>query len=253
MVYATLAGTLFQALIVAFLLERHGYHFSLRWHGSTEAVREVGRQYGPILLSSLVASGGLLVDQSMAAGLAPGSVSALVYSSRFVAVALALMAGAISTAVLPSLSRLVAHGDWAACRATVNHWVFVSLAASVPIAAALVFGARLLVSTSLEHGAFGPKDTAVVTSVLAMYALQIPFSVASRVDFRLIVAARRTDLILSCGIVNLALDVVLNIVLMRTMGVAGIALATSLWTVSSFLYLRFWSLRLMHRGEAAQS
>ena len=36
---------------------------------------------------------------------------------------------------------------------------------------------------------------------------------------------RRTDLVLYCGVLNLALDVVLNLVLMRWMGVAGIALA----------------------------
>jgi len=52
-------------------------------------------------------------------------------------------------------------------------------------------------------------------------------------------------LILWCGVINLVLDVVLNIVLMRWMGVAGIALATSLWTVSTFLFLGFWCWRLL--------
>lgn len=249
MIYATLAGTLFQTLIVAFLLTRHGYRFSLRWHGATGAVREVGQQYGPIFFSGLVASSGLIVDQAMAAGLTPGSISALVYANRFVAVALTLMAGAISTAVVPSFSRMVAQNDWTGCRSSVNHWVRVTLAISVPVAAALIFGARWLVSRSLEHGAFGPSDTRVVTAVLAMYALQIPFYVASRVDYRLIVAARRTDLILLCGLINLALDIVLNLLLMRTLGVAGIALATSLWVLSTFLFLRYWSLRLIARNE----
>ena len=45
-------------------------------------------QYVPVLLSSIVASGGLLVDQAMAAMLRPGSVSALVFANRFVSVAL---------------------------------------------------------------------------------------------------------------------------------------------------------------------
>ena len=56
---------------------------------------------------------------------------------------------------------------------------------------------------------------------------------------------RRTDLILYCGIINLALDIVLNLILMRRFGVAGIALATSLWTVSTFFFLGFWSRRLL--------
>jgi putative peptidoglycan lipid II flippase len=111
-----------------------------------------------------------------------------------------------------------------------------------------------LIQVTLQHGAFGQADTAVVTKVLAMYAIQIPFFACSRVFYRFIVAMRRTDLIFYCGTINLGLDVVLNLVLMRWFGVAGIALATSLWTVSTFIFLWYWSSRLLAeatRSEAA--
>ncbi len=87
-----------------------------------------------------------------------------------------------------------------------------------------------------------------------MYAIQIPFFAVSRIFYRFIVAMRRTDLILYCGTINLGLDVVLNLILMRWLGVAGIALATSLWTVSTFFFLWYWSRRLLleaSRVEAA--
>ena len=73
------------------MMDAHGYRFRLRWHGMNEATREVALQYGPVLLSGVVASGGLLVDQSMAAMLPAGSVSALVYANRFVSVILTLL------------------------------------------------------------------------------------------------------------------------------------------------------------------
>jgi putative peptidoglycan lipid II flippase len=245
MVYATLAGTLLHALVVILMMERRGYRFRLRWYGVTTATREVAGQYGPVLLSSVVASGGLLIDQSMAAMLPSGSVSALVYANRFVSVVLTLLAGAVSTAVVPYFSRLIVHKDWTGCRHTLRTWVRVTAVVSVPCALVLAGGARSLVRVALQHGQFGPHDTTVVASVLAMYAIQIPFYVVSRVHYRFIVAMRRTDLILYCGIINLALDIVLNLVLMHWFDVAGIALATSLWTVSTFLYLRFWSRRLL--------
>ena len=80
-----------------------------------------------------------------------------------------------------------------------------------------------------------------------MYAIQIPFFVVSRVYYRFVVAMRRTDLVLYCGLLNLALDVVLNLLLMRWMGVAGIALATSLWTMSTLVFLWYWANRLLAR------
>lgn len=252
MVSATLAGALLQTLLVALQLPHCGYGFSLRWHGATEAVREVVRQYGPVLLSGVMASAGLLVDQAMAASLAAGSVSALAYANRFVSVALTLMAGAISSAVVPSFSQLIAQENWAGCRTAVRHWSAVMLGVALPVTALCMAGAHWLVRLTLEHGAFRAADTAIVTRVLILYALQIPFFVASRVDYRFLVAARRTDLVLACGSVNLGLDVLLNLVLMRGMGVAGIALATSLWTVSTFLLLRFWSERLMRSKQLMQ-
>jgi putative peptidoglycan lipid II flippase len=245
LVYATVAGSMVQAVLVAGLMHGHGCRFQLQWYGMTVAAREVAGQYWPILLSSVVASGGLLVDQSMAAMLPAGSVSALAYANRFVGVAMTLLAGAISTAVLPSFSRLVAHQDWAACRVAIRTWVGRSAMVSIPLTGMLIVSARSLIRMALQHGAFGPRDTAAVWPVLAMYALQIPFFVCSRVFYRFLLAKKRSDLILSCGILNLVLDIGLNLVLMRWLGVAGIALATSLWSASTFFFLGYFAWKLL--------
>jgi putative peptidoglycan lipid II flippase len=232
-------------MIVAGMMETQGYRLRLFWHGSTQATREVAHQYGPVLLSGVVASSGLLVDQSMAAMLPAGSVSALVYANRFVGVVLTLLGGAISSAVVPYFSRMVAHRDWTGCRHTLRTWLRITLLVSAPIAVLLMGGAQLLIRVTFQHGAFGPRDTATVAPVLAMYAIQIPFFVSSRVFYRFLVAMRRTDLIFYCGLLNLVLDIILNLILMHWFGVAGIALATSLWTVSTFLFLWYWSRRLL--------
>jgi putative peptidoglycan lipid II flippase len=249
MVYANLAGALLHAAVVAWMMDSHGYHFRLFWHGTTAAVREVAHQYWTLLLSGVVASGGLLVDQSMAAMLPSGSVSALAYANRFVSVVLTLVAGAVSTAVTPHFSRMIAHKDWAECRHTVRTWVRLTALVSAPIAVGLIAGAHLLIRATFQHGAFGPSDTAVVTPVLAMYALQIPFFVSSRVFYRFLVAMRRTDLILYCGMINLVLDIALNLILMHWFGVAGIALATSLWTVSTFFFQWYWTWRILPKSS----
>ncbi len=245
MVAGSLAGSLVQAALVGWMMHSFGYKFQLRWYGMNEATREVAHQYWPVLLSSAVASGGLLVDQSMAAMLTSGSVSALAYASRFVSVVLTLLAGAISTAVVPYISRMIALEDWAGCRHTLRTWVRLTALVSTPIALALILGSHWLVRVTYQHGAFGPHDTAVVAPVLAMYAVQIPFVVTSRVFYRFLVGMRRNDLILYCGILNLFLDVGLNLLLMRFFGVAGIALATSLWAASTFFFLWYWTYRLL--------
>jgi len=251
MVYATLAGAAIHAVWVAWMMDARGYHLQFRWFGMNDATREVAHQYGPVLLSSVVASGGLLVDQSMAAMLPAGSVSALVYANRFVSVVVTLLAGAISSAVTPYLSSMIAKQDWTGCRRTLRTWAWTMAVVSTPIAAALMAGSHLLISLTFQHGVFGPHDTAVVAPVLTMYAIQVPFFVCSRVFYRFLVAMRRSDLIFYCGLLNLALDIVLNLVLMRWLGVAGIALATSIWTMSTFVFLWYWTRKLLRSALRA--
>ncbi len=261
LVWSNLAGALVQCVLMIWLMERLGYRFRLDWTGwwaksvgpgvdGYASIREVAGQYGPILLSGLVASGGLLVDQGMAARLPSGSVSTLVYANRFVSVVLNLLAGAIATAVTPYFSRMVARQDWAGCRHTLNTYVRLTALISVPVAGLMIAGSPWLIRLTFQHGVFGAADTAAVAPVQAMYAVQLPFFIVSRVFYRYLVAIRRTRLILYCGIINLVLDVVLNLVLMRWYGVAGIALATSLWTVSTFFFLGYWAYRLLPRTNA---
>jgi putative peptidoglycan lipid II flippase len=249
--YATLLATALYAVCMTWMMSRNGYRFLPRWRRFTEDEREVVHQYGPILLSSIVASGGLLVDQSMAAMLPAGSVSALVYAGRFVSVIGAIFSSAISATLTPHFSVLVAKKDWKECHRELLHWSRLTAWITVPIALALMIGAPTLIRVALQHGAFGSHDTAAVAPVLILYAIQIPFFAVSRIPYRLILAMRRTDLIFYCGLINLVLDIVLNLVLMHWIGLPGIALATSLWTVATLAFLHFQAHRLLRcAGEA---
>lgn len=247
--WAILTGTLLHATLMVGRMQTRGCAFRPRWSVTDEATREVRRQFVVVALSSMVASGGLLVDQAMAAALPAGSVSALVFAGRFVSVALALLAGAISQSVTPYFSSMVAQNDWTGCRSALRRWAGTAALVAVPLAVALIGGAPWLVKITLQHGAFHGSDTAAVTPVLAMYAIQIPFFAVSRVFYRFVLAMRRSDIVLWCGGINLVLDIVLNLVLMRWMGVAGIALATSLWAVSTCGFLCYWAWRLVAQAE----
>lgn len=250
-VLMTIVGSAAQAVVVAWSVSAHGCALRVRWRRADASTSEVARQYGPVLLSSVVASGGLLVDQAMAAALPAGSVSTMVFAGRFVGVVMTLLAGGVSSAFAPYFSMMVAQRDWDACRSTLRKGALVTAGVAVPIVIGMIFGARFLVHVTLQHSAFGPRDTAEVAPVLAMFAIQIPFFAASRIDYRFVLAMRRTDLVLYCGIVNLILDVVLDLLLMRYMGVAGLALATSLWTISTWAFFRVCARRLLAHAQVS--
>jgi len=101
-----------------------------------------------------------------------------------------------------------------------------------------------------QHGAFTAADTQIVSRVQIMFAIQIPFYVLSRVFGRFLLAMRRNDLVMISGALNLTIDILLNLLLMRVMGVSGIALSTSLFAVSSFAFNAYWAYKLIERAKA---
>jgi len=245
MVYATVAGALVHASWMTWRTSRSGYRIDRQCFAVTAEAIQVARQFGPLMLSGVVASGGLLVDQAMAATLAGGSVAALAYAGRFVSVALALMGSTVSSALTPAFAEMAAKGDWDECRRTMRVWAWGSGAVATAAAGLLIACSGMVIQITLQHGSFKAEDSAAVARVLTMYAMQIPFFVSSRVFYRFLIAARRTQIVFYCGALNLALDIILNVVLMRWLGVAGIALATSLWAVSTLMFLAYWSRRVL--------
>lgn len=241
----SLAGSVLEAALLGWSLRLQGLHFSVKWYGIDPVLRRVLGQYAPMVGGSLLMGGTNVVDQAMAAILAPGSVAALNYANKITAVILSLGAAALGTALLPYLSKMVAENDWMGCRHTLKWYSLLIVSTTVPLTAALIIFSRPLVRALFERGAFNAADTQLVSWVQVCYALQIPFYIWSRLFTRFLSAIQRNDVLMYGAAIGLALDIILNVLLMRIWGVAGIALSTSLVYLFILAFLIIWSLRLL--------
>lgn len=228
---ALTAGTALQCFVLGSALRRRGISVRPRWGALTPGIRDVFRQYAPAVGGALLASSTTLVDQSMSAMLPPGSVATFNYGSKLVGALLGIGMVAIGTAVLPQFSRLAAKGQWAELREALRRYTLLLLAALIPLTFVLVVFAEPIVRLVFERGAFAPADTRRVAFIQQLFALQIPFYLVGILVVRLISALRRNDILLWGAVGNVVLNVALNYVLMKPLGVAGIALSTT------FVYL----------------
>jgi putative peptidoglycan lipid II flippase len=179
-----------------------------------------------------------LVDQAMAAHLVAGSVAALSYAYRLIALPLSLATLSIGTAILPVLSDLASRDDWSGFWRNAARWIRLSLWGGLVPAAALFAIATPLVELAYERGSFGSSDTAVVGAVLGAYTGMIPFYVAGIVGVRAFSILGLNRLLLTLGAVNLVTNVAGNLILARWFGVIGIALATvAVYLISAILIL----------------
>lgn len=239
------AGSFFEVIILLRVLKTHGVRLNLKWNGLDSQLCRVLGQYAPMLAGAFLMGSTTVVDQSMAAMLPAGSVSALSYANKITGAVLAIGATALSTAALPYFSKMVAENDWHGCRHTLKRYTVLVAAMTLPFTLAVIVLARPIIKLLLERGAFTSADTQLVSRALICYCIQIPFYVCATLYVRFLSAMRRNDLLMYASALNLVLDIVLNLLLMRRWGVAGIALSTSFVYVISFLFVTISSAKLL--------
>jgi putative peptidoglycan lipid II flippase len=236
----TLFGSVVEILILAYVATRRGISFCPRWGGGiTEELRVVIGQYMPMVAGAFLMSGTVLVDQAMAAMLESGSVATLNFANRVVALVLGVGSMALGTAVLPHFSRMVADNDWSGVHHTFKTYALLITFLSIPITAILFLFSESIISVLFERGAFEAEDTRLVGQVQAYYVLQIPFYILGILTVRLISSLRSNHILMWGAGISLSLNIILNFVFMRWLGVSGIALSTACVYAVSFLFLIF--------------
>ncbi len=224
----TVVGVSLQAAVLGWMLRSRGIRLAPRWHGLDPALRQVIGQYAPMLAGALLMGSTELVDQSMAAMLEPGSVAALNYARKIITVFIVIGATPLSSAALPYFSKMVANHEWASCRHTLKTYARLIILVTVPLTVALVVLSEPLIRIIFQRGAFTAADTRIVGHVLAFLSLQIPFYMLAQIGVRFISALKKNSVLMMVSGVNMVLNIVFNLILMRYWGVAGIALSTSL-------------------------
>jgi putative peptidoglycan lipid II flippase len=226
--FGIVAGFLLQLCPLGWALRREGLNLWPRWYGFEPAIRRVIGQYLPVTMGAVLLSSTALIDQAMAAMLHPGSVAALSYGSKVVALFLSIGSTAMGIAVLPYFSKMVAATNWSGVRHSLKTYSRLTVLVTLPIALFVIVFSEPIISLIYRRGAFTTTDAVVVSQIQAMYVLQVPFVVLSTLFVQLIFSLQITRILMWGTIISFILNIALNYLLMQLMGIAGIALSTSL-------------------------
>ncbi len=245
-----LSGSLLELSLLGLALKLRGFSLRPRWYRWDQNFRKVARQFSPRLAATTIRTSSTVVDRSMAALLPAGSVAALSYGDRLVSNVISLVSLALGSAVTPYFSKMVAHKDWPGIRHTSRHYLAHVFLVTVPLTVLLALFSRPIVRGLFERGSFTGKDTRLVAIILVLYALQIPFGIASVLVARLLVSLFAAHIVMWAAVINLALNIVLNILFIKVLGVAGIALSTSCALVVTFCFTSYHAVRLLRAHSA---
>ncbi|MDP2314416.1 MAG: lipid II flippase MurJ [Pseudomonadota bacterium] len=193
---------------------------------------EAVRAFGPVLGGETMVALNLVVDKQFAGAGPEGSVSLLEYADR---------ARMIPQTLLESTLLVVAFNAWAAARArgedegrnravaTALWWVCLL---APPVLGGMAIGREALVRLLYENGAFTAEHTAITAATLGAYLPGVFLSLLGALIVKAHIVAGRYRLVLALGALSLALNAALDWLLMPSMGLVGLAIATSITTAT---------------------
>ncbi|OGX39755.1 MAG: murein biosynthesis integral membrane protein MurJ [Omnitrophica WOR_2 bacterium RIFCSPHIGHO2_02_FULL_68_15] len=201
-----------------------------RWGWRHPAVPQALRLLGPRALGSCVYQLNLLVDTICASWetiVGAGAVAALYYANRLFQFPLAIVGTALAQASLPMLSSQALEASRARLKGSVVSLLTLTLALAIPATVGLVLLGGTIVRVLFEHGEFSAYSTGITTQALVWYAVGLAAYMAAKILTNTCYALQDTRTPVRTAVVALGVNVVLNLALMRPMGVGGLALATS--------------------------
>lgn len=214
-------------------------------------VRKVLKLMIPALFGVSVGQINLLLDTLFASFLMVGSVSWLYYSDRLMEFPLGVFGVAISTVILPHLSRHHAVRSEKDFSLTLDWALRCVLLVGLPAAVSLAVISGPLLSTLFQYGRFDAHAVIMARKSLTMFALGIAPFMLVKVLAAGFYAKQDMRTPVRIGIVAMISNMVFNCLLIWPLAHAGIALATSLSALlnASCLYY-FLSVGELYRPRA---
>ncbi len=192
----------------------------------------------PALFGVSVSQINLLLDTLFASFLIVGSVSWLYYSDRLMEFPLGVFGVAISTVILPHLSRHHATTSAQQFSLTLDWALRMVLLIGIPAGVVLSLLAVPLLSTLFHYGRFDDYAVLMARKSVMMFALGIAPCMLIKVLAAGFYAKQNLSTPVRVGIIAMVANMILNLLFIFPLKHAGIALATSLAALvnASFLY-----------------
>lgn len=239
-----LAMTVQEAVTVVVLLAL-GRHFRILPPLSLRADRAVSMRFirhaMPLTISASVLQLNLLTDRAVGTLITPGAVSALRYAQGVINIPMNAIGPAWSAAIYPALVRASLLGESQSlgqAAAGAMRWV---TAIFVPLSVATAALAPLIVEVAYLRGAFEDRAAILTAGALAGFAPLLFLTMVNSVLTGAHNARQRGLFLMSMGFLNAVLNAVFNVGLGLVIGIAGIALSTSL-TVGLVQFIKAWRL-----------
>jgi putative peptidoglycan lipid II flippase len=229
-------GVLQLAIQIPSLL-RTGWHFRWLWNLANPGVRQVAKLMGPRLFGIGIVQIDLIVGLQFATRMAVGSPMALSTADRVMELVLGGYAIALSTAILPLLSRQAAGNNIGEMKSTIAFSLRMVLFITLPATVGLILLHVPIIQVLFERGEFTADSTAMTSWSLLFFAVGLSAFAMMKIIIQAFYALHDTRTPVMVAAASLLVSIGLNFIFFRPLQNGGPALATSLAAVFDTIVL----------------
>ncbi len=179
-----------------------------------------------------------IVDKTMASWIKESSISILHYAERLYMVPVSFFTTGIMTVFLSYLSdSFYRNRNLSVLKKYIKKISFFLLLISIVLTILLLIVKNNIISLLFGHGSFPKNNIVLLANTWACYLIGLPFYLLSQLLVYAHIVLKNTKSIMICSLITVFLNIIFNFILMKTFGVKGIALSTSIMGIFSSLYL----------------
>ena len=223
-----LLGGIGQVALQAPALHREGFRYRVTLDPTDPGLGDILRLMGPGTLAGAAVQINLLVNMVLATGEGTGAVSWLGFAFRLMYLPIGLFGVSIAAAALPVVSRHAARDDPDGIRDTVSQALRLMLLVNIPATIGLIVLGGPIVELLFERGSFTPADTSATAAALLFYAPGLAGYSAVRIAVPCFYALGNSLTPTYVSLSAVALNIVLNLILVEVISYRGLALGTSI-------------------------
>ena len=239
---AFLVGWLMQAVIQIPSLHKKGYHYKPDFHFKDEGLKKIGKLMLPVMVSTWIQPINFLVNTRFASQLSNGNVtngklgvSTLEYANNLYTIIVGVFVLAIANMVFPKFSRMTEDKKefGLAVRGTLKAMIFLL----IPMTVGLMALAEPVVTLIYKRGEFDMLATELTSTALFFFALGMVGYGVQNILSRAFYANQDGKTPFYSGLVSIVINALLCWLLLKPMGIGGLALAAAVSSTAAAVVL----------------
>ena len=240
--FGSLLAIASQLVVLIPFLRRTSYQHQIVVNVKDKYLKEMFLIALPVIIGTSVNEINVLVDRTLASRIAVGGISALNYARRLNGFVQGLVVVSLTSVMFPMISKMAAAENIKDLKQTVNEAMASMSLLIIPATIGAMVFAEEIVALLFGRGAFTAEAITMTGNALFYYSIgMIAFGLRDVLS-RAFYALQDSKTPMINATIGVVLNIALNIILSRYMGIGGLALATSISAIVAVVLL-FTSLR----------